>query len=1155
MRSSSGIVGRFFVQLWLIGLGSALLAGPCSPELRPLAASRKLPVDAPQGVTIDTSSGTLWVASGLSNTVLELDRDLEVVGSLEAPFAPRGITGIAYNPDEDTLLVVQPRLVEVWELRKDGTSTGRVVRLNLEPPVNIIRAPFPRGLAFDPEGDGGRGSLWVVESVRTTIYEVTWNGVTLRSFCHPDDPDGCPGDGRAAFARDIEIVRGAGSLALDLIGGKAGAEVIRRVTADGEPTALSIPLREIGGSPGGFARDTWRDPVSGNLKDVVYVTVESSAEIQVFETIEPTVLPPTSLVCESHLSRIELRWTPNGTYDSVRVLRDRRVLAELAPESDTFVDRDPRDGVLEYTVEATTRDCVVTASCVTVFGAGQVIDHVLFEGGNPQDLTEDREGLMWITTEENQLVVYTMDLEFVRSLAGPFDGPDDHTTGIAYNPRSDTLFVYNTSTHRRAEIDKTGALLDSPTPSGIGADGPDPDGRDAILVASMLFDPAGDGGNGSFWYVDATRARIEERGRDGSRLRTCVSPEAVRVPTMDGTVLAAYLWGLSAVPGQGFRLLETSSGGARDLRATHVLRIDAESCEPTGFEIPFTGMDAVRRPVLVAYLRTTARGRETAFALNPFSSKPHLFRLEARPPPVAPVTEMTCEQPSARRDVLLRFRAPETFERIEVRRDGEIVAVMKDGAGRASSYLDVDVPAGFHTYETVVRAGGLRSEGRFCGVQVGPGSIAQREFADPIVLPHQIAFDPGSGEYVAASRSRRHGEELHFYNTDLRFVRSAPGPFHPPESTAALAVRHVEGESEIFCLGWRPGATPGRQSVLPVRVSTSQGEIIREFEVMTPPAAPLVTFPSGLAWDSATDTLWYLQRNSRMIINVALDGTPLGSFSHPAPLHQDGVKNFGLAIAGERGAMYLSGASRLDQKITKILEVTREGLLTGVEIPVGSRFYTDVDGFALSPDGSSFVAASRLPGITDWVSYRAFDPLAAVTDLNCAIDEELEDKVRLDWTNPVEYDRVVVIRDGVEVASLPGRAESWVDPSIAVEGNAESTHVYRVVGGQGDWLAAGTPCTAWSRGRPPATFLRGDADENGTLNITDALVILGFLFGGSAAPTCHDAADVDDDGAVTISDAISLLSFLFQDEGGVRSPAPPYPIPGFDATMDDLDCR
>ena len=107
MRSSSGGIGRFFVQLWLVGVGSALLAGPCSPELRRLAPARKLPLAAPQGVAIDTSDDTLWVASGLSNTVLELDRDLEVIGSLEAPFAPVGITGIAYNPDDATVLAAK----------------------------------------------------------------------------------------------------------------------------------------------------------------------------------------------------------------------------------------------------------------------------------------------------------------------------------------------------------------------------------------------------------------------------------------------------------------------------------------------------------------------------------------------------------------------------------------------------------------------------------------------------------------------------------------------------------------------------------------------------------------------------------------------------------------------------------------------------------------------------------------------------------------------------------------------------------------------------------------------------------------------------------------------------------------------------------------
>ncbi len=56
---------------------------------------------------------------------------------------------------------------------------------------------------------------------------------------------------------------------------------------------------------------------------------------------------------------------------------------------------------------------------------------------------------------------------------------------------------------------------------------------------------------------------------------------------------------------------------------------------------------------------------------------------------------------------------------------------------------------------------------------------------------------------------------------------------------------------------------------------------------------------------------------------------------------------------------------------------------------------------------------------------------------------------------------------------------------------------------------------------------------------------------GAGTPPCFDAADANDDGRVNIADAVTLLSFLF--DGGSTLPAP-YPDSGFDPTQDSLSC-
>ncbi|MBI4601691.1 MAG: hypothetical protein HY721_07005 [Planctomycetes bacterium] len=82
-------------------------------------------------------------------------------------------------------------------------------------------------------------------------------------------------------------------------------------------------------------------------------------------------------------------------------------------------------------------------------------------------------------------------------------------------------------------------------------------------------------------------------------------------------------------------------------------------------------------------------------------------------------------------------------------------------------------------------------------------------------------------------------------------------------------------------------------------------------------------------------------------------------------------------------------------------------------------------------------------------------------------------------------------------------------------------------------------------------YHRGDADDNGRLELTDAIRILGFLFLGAASPTCMDAADADDNGKVELTDAIRDLGYLFL---GAAAPAPPGPPPevcGPDPTPED----
>ena len=69
-------------------------------------------------------------------------------------------------------------------------------------------------------------------------------------------------------------------------------------------------------------------------------------------------------------------------------------------------------------------------------------------------------------------------------------------------------------------------------------------------------------------------------------------------------------------------------------------------------------------------------------------------------------------------------------------------------------------------------------------------------------------------------------------------------------------------------------------------------------------------------------------------------------------------------------------------------------------------------------------------------------------------------------------------------------------------------------------------------------FRRGDANDDGNVDISDPILILGCKFLGKVCPTCRDAGDANDDGLFDISDAVMLLQHLFI---APQIPGPPGP--------------
>ena len=86
---------------------------------------------------------------------------------------------------------------------------------------------------------------------------------------------------------------------------------------------------------------------------------------------------------------------------------------------------------------------------------------------------------------------------------------------------------------------------------------------------------------------------------------------------------------------------------------------------------------------------------------------------------------------------------------------------------------------------------------------------------------------------------------------------------------------------------------------------------------------------------------------------------------------------------------------------------------------------------------------------------------------------------------------------------------------------------------------------------PRDLYIRGDANRDFDVNISDVILILRYLFVFEKT-LCHSPMDSNNDGRINIIDASRLVEFLFR--GGIM-PQRPFPLlgilPGRDGTLED----
>jgi hypothetical protein len=161
---------------------------------------------------------------------------------------------------------------------------------------------------------------------------------------------------------------------------------------------------------------------------------------------------------------------------------------------------------------------------------------------------------------------------------------------------------------------------------------------------------------------------------------------------------------------------------------------------------------------------------------------------------------------------------------------------------------------------------------------------------------------------------------------------------------------------------------------------------------------------------------------------------------------------------------------------------------------------------------------NRLPGLTSW-DVDIPDSSAAGDDLNCIV--VVDNNATIDATNHIEFNIILWAINPHETGS--GTYAQILDKAEAfICGNGISPDA--------DYCGGGL-CGS----DPLVNCKPGDANGDGTANISDAVYLITYIFGGGSAPHPWSkcSGDANGDCTANISDAVYLITYIF---GGGTAP-------------------
>jgi hypothetical protein len=325
----------------------------------------------------------------------------------------------------------------------------------------------------------------------------------------------------------------------------------------------------------------------------------------------------------------------------------------------------------------------------------------------------------------------------------------------------------------------------------------------------------------------------------------------------------------------------------------------------------------------------------------------------------------------------------------------------------------------------------------------------------------------------------------------------------------------------------------------------------------------VVLSASGGASLSPVGTSILARARYRGVLNYTLAETAWVRYDHRLPASTLGI-NRNVVVAG--GAEKLPAEGHLVISITSPsfslgFDPAKAAALPGKEFSVSAVLTTDGNKISSGPIAWS-ISVKHDPAVLE---------LVEATTVGTALDAFRPEDIFL-MTEEVDNETgtgfvSVAILNLSGPRSLPanGKATVAIARYRALDGTELGTHTTVAFsdGLRGSGVPIGNGVTFLGGVEGPSaadldvlidrvTFVRGNANGDGRINLSDVNFIINRLFKSGPAPRCLDAADVNDDGKINLSDVIYLAAYLFQ--SGRRPPAP-FPLDGDDPTADKLGCE